>query len=848
MAAEDDEQTPLLDTPVSARQRRHHSGGGSELATLRKKKHWAIWIYGLVLGFTCFLALFVYGVRSSLPTPLSDRAAEAADAFAGIHAYEAYLTQFTQQPHPVNSRENIAVKSWLDSVVLDLEREAIDRGVKVDVITNDETVIMAAERFWGKEEYYVVGSRNVIVRVRGTLGTEDAVLVNAHYDTVPTGYGATDDGTGVAVVMELLRYFIRHPPNHTIIFLFNNFEEGGLIGAEQFVKHPWFPTVKLVINLEGAGAGGRALLFRCTSLAAAKLMAAHSSLSHASPLGNDMLKLGLIKSDTDISVFSEHGKPGLDIAFYAPRSHYHTPRDNLNYTSASSVQHMGQMTLELLQALDNDDAIYTEEHETKAVYFDVIGRFMFAYSFVAYGKLNTFSMILIPVIGLLWTLAVSKPGKVKRLGRKIAMLAQGFVAAFVGLIVAVVFTGTTAIGLNRVNPLVTYGNVIIVAFTLFLSGILGLLVAQMALTKIKFMNRSLSSFETSLYGLTGFWWLLLLAGNYAGSRDIAALFFAIFIFASNGIATILYHALPANSLMRMPLVIVAQMTVPLVILLDQCFLIMDTMRHATVDGTPEIGVYALIAIPIVLLVLQLLPWVHLAGQKHAAAITTATLFVLFFAICWVLPPFNDHWSPNKILFSQEYNVNASIATVNMTAAWGVSQTLTKVLQPSEIATMTCGTWNKHQTRCQYQTNLLPVYPTQLGEFTLDNVAKECTDDQICTMAIQFHSKNSLLCRARFNVDDIRNIHKVWSKGLETPEKAEINSFVMYNLEYNEPFEFKVQYKAGTNGTTTVGCSYDEWTKGEIPAFSDFLERVDKDTTLLIRGQGLATVNYATLDM
>lgn len=33
------------------------------------------------------------------------------------------------------------------------------------------------------------------------------VLVNAHYDSVSTGYGATDDGVGVVTVLQLIKYF-----------------------------------------------------------------------------------------------------------------------------------------------------------------------------------------------------------------------------------------------------------------------------------------------------------------------------------------------------------------------------------------------------------------------------------------------------------------------------------------------------------------------------------------------------------------------------------------------------------------------------------------------------------------
>lgn len=110
-------------------------------------------------------------------------------------------------------------------------------------------------------------SRNIIIRLNGTAGKEDAVLVNAHYgkyyicvsacvgllsvciDSVPTSNGVTDNGMGVVTTLELIRYFIEHPPRHTIIFLLNNFEEGGLLGAKSFIHHPWYKQVRLFYNL-----------------------------------------------------------------------------------------------------------------------------------------------------------------------------------------------------------------------------------------------------------------------------------------------------------------------------------------------------------------------------------------------------------------------------------------------------------------------------------------------------------------------------------------------------------------------------------------------------------------------
>ena len=52
------------------------------------------------------------------------------------------------------------------------------------------------------------------------------VLVNAHYDSVSTGYGATDDGIGVISVLQLISYFTNkgNQPEHGIVALLNGIE------------------------------------------------------------------------------------------------------------------------------------------------------------------------------------------------------------------------------------------------------------------------------------------------------------------------------------------------------------------------------------------------------------------------------------------------------------------------------------------------------------------------------------------------------------------------------------------------------------------------------------------------
>uniref|UniRef100_A0A1I7XT37 glutathione gamma-glutamylcysteinyltransferase n=1 Tax=Heterorhabditis bacteriophora TaxID=37862 RepID=A0A1I7XT37_HETBA len=114
---------------------------------------------------------------------------------------------------------------------------------------------------------------NVIVRVGPAKGpTNQALMLNCHYDTMPDTPGATDDA---------VRYFLYFLFN-ILLFLtadklfklgFVNInalfqaEENFLQGAHGFIEnHPWRHSIRAFINLEGTGSGGREILFQVTVL------------------------------------------------------------------------------------------------------------------------------------------------------------------------------------------------------------------------------------------------------------------------------------------------------------------------------------------------------------------------------------------------------------------------------------------------------------------------------------------------------------------------------------------------------------------------------------------------------
>lgn len=77
--------------------------------------------------------------------------------------------------------------------------------------------------------FYYEGD-NILVRVKGT-GSMPAVLFSAHFDSVSTAPGATDDGMGVATLIQILESFAKNRPKRDVIFNINNGEEDGLNGA-----------------------------------------------------------------------------------------------------------------------------------------------------------------------------------------------------------------------------------------------------------------------------------------------------------------------------------------------------------------------------------------------------------------------------------------------------------------------------------------------------------------------------------------------------------------------------------------------------------------------------------------
>lgn len=153
--------------------------------------------------------------------------------------------------------------------------------------------------------------QNVVVKlVPMYSNAESSVLINSHYDSVPSSNGAGDAIIMISVMLETLRVLSQSNLvfRNSFIFLFNGAEENGLQGAHGFIsQHKWASQVKALINLDSAGSGGKERLFQHNSKWLLNLYIKHAPHPLTIVTAQEMFDANLIPSDTDFRIFRDFG-------------------------------------------------------------------------------------------------------------------------------------------------------------------------------------------------------------------------------------------------------------------------------------------------------------------------------------------------------------------------------------------------------------------------------------------------------------------------------------------------------------------------------------------------------------
>jgi Peptidase family M28 len=260
-------------------------------------------------------------------------------------------------PHPIGSAANAQVR---DLIVQRLSSLGYGTELQTGFICNDGGACGTPT--------------NVVATFGGYPKGGDALLLAAHYDSVPSGPGASDDGTGVAILLEIARILkTKAAPSHPIILLVTDGEEAGLLGALLFVReHPLAKHVSAAVNMDSRGVSGASLMFE-TGTANVSLMHLYAAAARR-PVTNSLFYVvyKALPNDTDFTVFKAAAYQGFNLAFIGNVAYYHTPLDNWANASASSIQHQGDNALSALLALEDSADLHPAAGE--ALFFDVFAR------------------------------------------------------------------------------------------------------------------------------------------------------------------------------------------------------------------------------------------------------------------------------------------------------------------------------------------------------------------------------------------------------------------------------------------------------------------------------------------
>lgn len=211
---------------------------------------------------------------------------------------------------------------------------------------------------------------NVLAEFPPVNKSDDAayLMFVAHYDSrhlhpmpkdTVLSCGAADDGYGLGVTLETVSQLLKSRDSWSqgVKVLFTDGEESGMQGMKKICEHDAhiFDNVGLMVNIEGRGTWGPALLFE-TSPNNEKLLELYASASkYKRTYSLTTVVYGFMPNFTDFTIVKDF-VPGVNFSNIADVNGYHTDEDNFGNVNARTVQHYGEQILPLAYSYVTDPA------------------------------------------------------------------------------------------------------------------------------------------------------------------------------------------------------------------------------------------------------------------------------------------------------------------------------------------------------------------------------------------------------------------------------------------------------------------------------------------------------------
>ncbi len=296
----------------------------------------------LAAAFIVFPALVLLALLPLRPPAVTGPEVPPSEFSAGRALVD--VRAIARAPHPLGSPQQARVRDWL-------VRRLAELGLAAEIQHGDAEV------------------QNVLARLEGSGAGKHAILLMAHYDSVRQSPGASDNGAGVAALLETLRALrASAPPVNDVIFLFSDGEEAGLLGAYAFADHhPWAADVRLVANFEARGTRGPAVMFETGRGTGPLMRRFAAAVPHPLAYSYAYDVYRTLPNDTDFSVF-RWDLPGFNFAYIHGAAAYHTADDTVERLDPRSLQHHGDNALGLVRSFGASD-LGNLPRQGEAIYF-----------------------------------------------------------------------------------------------------------------------------------------------------------------------------------------------------------------------------------------------------------------------------------------------------------------------------------------------------------------------------------------------------------------------------------------------------------------------------------------------
>ncbi|GLT68007.1 hypothetical protein SLA2020_402720 [Shorea laevis] len=442
------------------------------------------------------------------------------------------------------------------------------------------------------------------------------------------------------------------------------------------MQHPWNETVRVAIDLEAMGIGGKSGIFQAGRHPwAIENFALVAKYPSGQIIAQDLFSSGAIKSATDFQVYQEvAGLSGLDFAYSDNSAVYHTKNDKLELLESGSLQHLGENMLSFLihvaasSHIPKGNAIEEQENtgQNAATFFDILGTYMIVYRQPFANMLHN-SVIMQSL--LIWATSLLMGGY---------PAAVSLALSFLSVILMWIFALGFSVLIAFILPLVSSSPVPYVASPWLVVGLfaapallgaltgqhLGYLFLQTYLSNVYSKRKLLPpAIQADLIKLeaerwlykagTVQWLILLIIGNYykIGSSYLALVWLVPPAFAYGLLeATLSPVRLPkplklATLLMGLavPIVISAGIFIRLVGTIIGTLVRFDRNPGSTPEWLGNVIIAAFIAVVMCLTLVYLLSYVHLSGAKRSIVLATCLLFGLSFTVILsgIVPPFTE---------------------------------------------------------------------------------------------------------------------------------------------------------------------------------------------------------------